>query len=89
MAGVDVVLVTRSGCHLCEQAEPVVRRISGEAGASLRLLDVDDDQDLRERYTNHVPVLFVFGQLLDYWAVDEHRLAAALRGEPQTPPAAL
>ncbi|GAB2489502.1 hypothetical protein GCM10027030_24570 [Luteococcus sediminum] len=41
---------------------------------------------LRERFTHHVPVTFVHGRMLAYWALDEGLLRRALRGEPVEPP---
>lgn len=89
VSSADVVLVTRQGCHLCEQAKPVVAERAAQAGATVRVVDVDADRTLRERFTDHVPVLFVGGRLLDYWTVDGERLASALRGDPVDPPAPL
>ncbi|MEL4358553.1 MULTISPECIES: glutaredoxin family protein [unclassified Luteococcus] len=88
MRGCDVLLVTRTGCHLCELAEPVVRRVSQEHGTSVAVVDVDSDEQLRARFTDHVPVIHVRGRLLDYWQVDEGRLRRALAGEdvPAPPP---
>ncbi|WP_460705774.1 glutaredoxin family protein [Luteococcus sediminum] len=80
------MLVTRQGCHLCEQAEPRARSVCEELGASLELVDVDVDPVLRERFTHHVPVTFVHGRMLAYWALDEGLLRRALRGEPVEPP---
>lgn len=88
-SGSDVVLVTRRGCHLCEQAEPLARSVCEELGASLALVDVDADAELRSRFTHHVPVTLVRGRMLDYWALDEERLRRALRGEPVEAPAPL
>ena len=85
-ASAEVVLVSRTGCHLCELAEPVVAEQARRAGVSHVVVDVDSDEALRERYTAHVPVLFVRGQLLDYWQVDEGRLADALAGRPVAGP---
>ncbi|MEL4503721.1 glutaredoxin family protein [Luteococcus sp. H138] len=86
MHGSDVLLLTRQGCHLCELAEPVVQEVCRAHDASITTLDVDSDEHLRARYTDHVPVLYVRGRLLDYWQVDAGRLQRALAGEPVTGP---
>lgn len=85
----DVVLLVRQGCHLCVEAEPVVAAAAARHGAGLAVVDVDAEQAVRERFTDHVPVLFVHGALVDYWRVDAGRLDAALSGRPVAPPAAL
>lgn len=84
-----MVLVTRTGCHLCEQADPVVREAAARHGARLAVLDVDEHPALHQRWTAHVPVLLVRGVLVDYWRVDEQRLERALRGERLPSPPAL
>lgn len=52
-----------------------------EAGTSARVVDVDDDAQLRSRYTDHVPVVFVDKQLHGYWFVDAELLRDALAHE--------
>ncbi len=75
-----VTLVTRAGCHLCEQAEPVVERAARDAGAAYEVLDVDADPDLLARHSDRVPVVLLDGVEHAYWQVDETALRRALRG---------
>ena len=74
----EVGFVTRQGCHLCEEALPLVEREARRAGATLRVLDVDADEALRE-WSDHVPVVLLDGVLHSRWWVDEEALRAALR----------
>lgn len=53
----NVVLYTRQGCHLCDEARAVLER----HGLSPRLVDIDADPLLRERYNECVPVVEVDG----------------------------
>ncbi|AQP46208.1 hypothetical protein BW730_00065 [Tessaracoccus aquimaris] len=79
-----VLLLTRSGCHLCVDAEVSVRSTCEELGVGWRLLDVDTDEQLKAKYTDHVPVTFVDQELLGYWFVDDEALREALRrGTPR------
>ncbi len=76
---VRVTLVTRVGCHLCEQAQ----RDLAAAGIDVRLLDVDDavavgDEALRARWSEEVPVVLVDGRQLGWGRVDLPRLRLAL-----------
>ena len=77
-----VRLLTRVGCHLCDEARAVVAQVCGELGESYDEVDLDvaaaDDPELRRRYTDEVPVTFVDGAQHDYWRVDPARLRAAL-----------
>ena len=53
-----VVLYTRQGCHLCDEAEQLL----GRHGLSPELVDIDADPALAERYTDCVPVVVIDGQ---------------------------
>ena len=78
----SLLLVTRAGCHLCEQAEPVVARAAADAGIPLEVRDVDADQDDRARWSDKVPVVLIDGVEHAYWRIDERvlRKALGLRG---------
>jgi hypothetical protein len=73
-----VVLVGRQGCHLCDEARDVVRRVAEDVGASWTEVDVDADDRLLRAYSDQVPVVLVDGRQHDFWRVDEQRLRAAL-----------
>jgi len=72
-----VTVYTRVGCHLCEQAEATVRRIARRH--DIRIVDVDADPDLTERYTVRVPVIAVDGVEIAEFALDPAQLRTALR----------
>ena len=72
--------MTRAGCHMCEEAEPVVRRLAQEAGVPLEVRDVDADPADRLAWSDHVPVVLLDGEVHARWWVDEQLLAQALRG---------
>jgi glutaredoxin len=73
-----VVVLTRQGCHLCEEAIAQVAAICADVGEAYRVVDVDSDPELQRRYTDQVPVTFVDGAQHDFWRVDPARLRAAL-----------
>jgi glutaredoxin len=75
-----VTVYSRAGCHLCEQAEEVVAAVCAELGERYTVVMVDDDPELRARFTDEVPVTFVDGRQHDFWRVDPVRLRAALGG---------
>ena len=78
------VVISRSQCHLCTEAEALLARHC-KPGSWYRE-DVDDHAWLRERYGDHVPVVFVDGRLLSYWTLDPKQLRAALDGGDWSPP---
>jgi hypothetical protein len=75
-----VRVLTRAGCHLCDDAISVVRDVCASAGTTFDTLDIDaaDDPDLLAAYSEQVPVIFVDGRLHDFWRVDPGRLGKAL-----------
>ena len=75
----SVVLVTRAGCHLCEQAAPVVEQEARRAGATYAERDVDADPADLAAYGDKVPVVLLDGEPHAYWQVDPRALRTALR----------
>lgn len=75
-----VRVLTRSGCHLCDEAITVVRDVCAASGESFDTLDIDivGDPGLLAAYSDQVPVIFVDGRLHDFWRVDAGRLGKAL-----------
>jgi glutaredoxin len=73
-----VTLITRTGCHLCDDAETSLRQLSLELGFPLELFDVDSDRELANRYSDRVPVILVDGAEHGYWRLEEPRFRAAL-----------
>jgi glutaredoxin len=73
-----VTLYTRAGCHLCEEAERVLRREQAAAGFGLELVVVDRDPELARRYGVRVPVVAVDGEDLFEYEVPVDLLRARL-----------
>ena len=78
MTGPRVRLLTRAGCHLCDEARTVIAAVCAETGDAFEEVDVDADPELRRRFSDEVPVTFVDGDQHDFWRVDPDRLRAAL-----------
>ena len=70
-------LLSRPGCHLCEEMHRQVDEILADCPRSWEELDVDSDPELARRYGEAIPVLFVNGRLFAKLRLP--RLAAALR----------
>ena len=75
-----MTLVGKPGCHLCDAARDVVAQVCRRTGTGWRELSILDDDGLRERYWEQIPVVLVDGEVHDVYRVDEHRLEAALAG---------
>ena len=74
-----VVVYTKPGCHLCEDACAAVARIAGDAGVDWAALDITGDDALMQQWSEYVPVIVVDGKVHDWFRVRDDRLRAALR----------
>jgi len=75
-----ITLLSRPGCHLCEDAREVISRVAGELGVRWTERDITASQDDLREYADMIPVTFVDGVQHDFWRVDERRLRKALGG---------
>jgi glutaredoxin len=71
---VRIVLVTRQGCHLCDEA----LRLLQELDAQPELADVDADDELHRLYDFRVPVVLVDGEVVAEGRIRRNQLVAAL-----------
>ncbi|MGH3384375.1 MAG: glutaredoxin family protein [Nocardioidaceae bacterium] len=77
-ADARVVLYTRPGCHLCDDARVVIERVCAELGVGWQEVDISADEHLLAQYWEQIPVTLVDGAPHDFWRVDPTRLRAAL-----------
>ena len=68
----SLVLYGRPGCHLCDDARAVLRRV----GHPFEEVDIESDDALLRRYLERIPVVALDGEELSDYFVDE----GALRG---------
>lgn len=73
-----VVVYTKPGCHLCEDACAVVARVARDIGASWEDVDISGDDALMRQWGEYIPVVVVDGKVHDWFRVREDRLRAAL-----------
>jgi len=72
------VLLSRPGCHLCDEARAVIARVTAELGVEWAERDVTASPADLASYSEMIPVTFVDGVQHDFWRVSEDRLRAAL-----------
>jgi len=77
-----VTLISRDGCHLCEQAEAVLNRILPDQWSRI---DVESSIELERDYGDRVPVVLLDGAEHGYWRVEEARLIRDLARQPGEP----
>jgi len=74
-----VVVYSKPGCHLCEEACRDVSRIATELGVTWSDRDISGDDELMAQWAEYVPVVLVDGRVHGWFRVDETRLRQALR----------
>ena len=73
-----VTLLTKDGCHLCEDAREVVTTVCRDTGSEFSEVDITTDAALLRDYANYIPVVFVDGAPWDQLRIDEQRLRGVL-----------
>ncbi|MGB6482454.1 MAG: glutaredoxin family protein [Candidatus Acidiferrales bacterium] len=74
----DVTLYSRPKCKLCDEAREAIAPILREFGGALREVNIDEDKELKELYTDDVPVIFLGAKEFARHNVDTVKFRAAL-----------
>jgi glutaredoxin len=62
MGRIRVVMYTRAGCHLCDDAWQMLGEFQARFALDLKRVDVDTDADLARMHGERVPVIEVNGK---------------------------
>jgi Glutaredoxin-like domain (DUF836) len=73
-----ITLLSRPGCHLCDDARAVIARVAEDLGISWTERDITASADDLREYGEMIPVTLIDGVQHDFWRVDERRLRTAL-----------
>jgi glutaredoxin len=73
-----ITLLSRAGCHLCDDARQVIARVAAELDVPWEELDITTSDSQLRRYWDQIPVTLIDGVQHDFWHVSEERLRAAL-----------
>ncbi|MHB2021937.1 MAG: glutaredoxin family protein [Mycobacteriales bacterium] len=71
-------LLTRAGCHLCDEARTELAEICSGEGITFEERDVDADSQLAAAYSDYVPVILVNDRVVGCLRVEAARVRAAL-----------
>jgi len=70
-----VRFLTREGCHLCDEARPVLEKVAKDMNVSIREIDIDGDDQLTKLYGLRVPVVLgVHDRVLAEGVIDDRKL---------------
>jgi glutaredoxin-like protein DUF836 len=75
-----ITLLSRPGCHLCDQAREVIAKVAEELGIPWSERDITRSQADLAQYWDKIPVTLIDGVQHDFWHVSQDRLRAALTG---------
>jgi glutaredoxin len=74
-----LTLYSRQDCCLCDEMKAIIREVALTIPLDLEVIDVDGSAELREKFGNDIPVLFVDGKKAFKYRVTESALARRLR----------
>jgi glutaredoxin len=80
-----VILYSKPGCHLCDQAAAILDRLAQEIDLSWRRQDIRSDPDLWERFRYTIPVIEIDGGVQLAWPTTPERIRCALQDAPRVP----
>jgi hypothetical protein len=75
----DIVVYSRPGCHLCEEAIAAIAALHGEGYRfGLHEIDIESDELLLRRLLERIPVVEVDGTVVSELVLDQVGLRAKL-----------
>ena len=78
----NVTLVGKPGCHLCDDAREVIQSVISEfppGSISVTEESIEDNQELFDAYWEQIPVVLINGKVHNYWRIDGERLRLKLK----------
>ena len=75
---IEVLIYSRSGCHLCDIAEEKLNELKPSLQFNLEKRLIDGDLELEREFGEKVPVIFINGAPHDYWRVNPERFIKAI-----------
>jgi glutaredoxin len=68
---IRVEIYSRPGCHLCDEAKEVIERVRSRVPFDLRIVNIETDPKLERDYGEKIPVVFIGGNPIFNYFVDE------------------
>jgi hypothetical protein len=82
VSNVQLTLIGKPGCHLCDDARDAIKQVTDSLPDASRVAieerSILDEPELFDRYADEIPVVLIDGRQHTYWRVDKERLTAAL-----------
>jgi glutaredoxin len=82
---IQLTLIGKPGCHLCDEARDALdgvllefRKANPNTDVAIEEQNILEDEALRLKYAEEIPVLLIDGKMHNYWRIDDERLMRAL-----------
>jgi glutaredoxin len=76
--GLKVELYTKKDCSLCVVAREIILRVLKEIPFEFQEIDIELREDLRDKFKEEIPAVFVNGQRVFTYRVSEEKLRRIL-----------
>jgi len=73
-----LTLYTRKDCCLCDEMETIVREVAAKFSLEIDEIDVDSSPELRDKFGDEVPLLFIDGRKAFKYRLTAKQLARSL-----------
>lgn len=78
-----VTIYSRTGCHLCENAENSLITLTESLDFTLEVKLIDDDKELEVLYGQLIPVIHINGEHFSHFRVDIEEFKSSLEKHRQ------
>lgn len=90
MSTVQITLIGKPGCHLCDDARTVIETVRAELAArniatTLTELNILEDAALARKHSENIPVVMLGTKRHAIWRVDAAKLTAAIERQAAGP----
>ena len=75
---IQIEILTKNDCCLCEDAKEIVERVLPAFPVTLKMIDIESNSDLFEKYKEKIPVVRINGKENFVYKVNEITLRKKL-----------
>jgi glutaredoxin len=76
-----LVLYSRLDCCLCDEMKTLIQQVAERTPLDLEEIDIDSSADLKQKYGEEVPVLFINGRKAFKYRLTARQLSARLKSD--------
>lgn len=80
MSKARVIIYSRPGCHLCDEAKAVIMSAGCSDQFTLEEVNIESDEELLRKYKYDIPVISINGVETFIHRVNQHDFIRVIRG---------